>query len=806
MFVKVAVNIPSDTTFEYSVPDTFTHDVHIGKRVLVPFGKRKVTGYVIAVADRAEWENPKDIIEVLDRDPLFHEEDLLFYQWISNYYIHPLGKTLKAVLPSGIDTESTVWLSLTHRDERTDSFTPDQRRILEILGNRSEGISLKSLKKALPKTTIDADIEALKRLDLIARQDTLTRPAVRTKTEKIVSLSDGPDSAGRLTEKQQTIVDILTREGPMQLSALGEHVRNVSPTIKRLELRGVVHITTREVYRTPGSLPAIGKRRGSVTLTHEQKGALKEILKGIHTKKYSPYLLHGVTGSGKTEVYFSAIDEVLKDGGRVIFLVPEISLTPQLLSRVKERFHSEDYAILHSGISPGEKYDEWRRVLRQNVSIVIGVRSAIFAPVSNLRLIVVDEEHDPSYKQDEGLTYNARNLALVRAKLVNATVVLGSATPEIQTHYNAMEKNFNYLALSKRIDDKPLPSIEIVDMKEERTDQGKVPIVTRTLRHAISSTLEQGHQTILFLNRRGFTTFMYCLDCGYVFKCRNCSVSLTHHADSNILRCHYCDYTINASPVCPSCRGFRINSYGFGTEKAEHELRTFFPDARITRMDSDTTQAQGSHARILQALDKVEIDILIGTQMIAKGHDYPNVTLVGVLSADMSLNVPDFRSAERTFQLITQVAGRGGRGDAPGHVIVQTFNPHHYAITRACGYDSFGFYQEELSARKEFGYPPFSRMVNFRISGSQEERVIRCAQELGTYARQLCRAENLHHDITIIGPAEAPIARIKGRYRWQMLMMSPKISTLHAFTRRILADAGKRSSMLRVDIDPLSFM
>lgn len=806
MFVKVAINIPSDTTFEYAVPDPFARDVHVGKRVLVPLGKRKVTGYIIAVSDRAQWDEPKNIIEILDNAPLFHEADLRFYRWISNYYIYPLGKTLKAVLPSGIDTASTAWLSLTHRGGKTDSLTPTQHRILEILHDLPEGISLKKLKKALPKTTIETDLKTLERLELIARQDTLTRPVVRTKTEKTVELSDQPNQTGRFTDKQRAIVDILAREGPMRLSTLGTHVRNLAPTIKRLERRGIVKIATREVYRTPGNLPAIGNPQSSVTLTPEQQEALKEIRQGIHAQKYSPYLLHGVTGSGKTEVYFSAIDEVLKNGGRVIFLVPEISLTPQLLSRVRKRFHSEDFAILHSGISPGEKYDEWRRVLHQNVRIVIGVRSAIFAPVGDVRLIIVDEEHDSSYKQDEGLTYNARNLALVRAKLVNATVVLGSATPEMQTHYNALEKKFKYLALSTRIDDKPLPTIEIVDMKEERTDQGKVPIISRTLRHAISNTLAEGYQTILFLNRRGFTTFLYCLDCGYVFKCRNCSVSLTHHADSNILRCHYCDFTINASPVCPSCRGFSINSYGFGTEKAEHELRMCFPDARIARMDSDTTQTKGSHARILQALDKGEIDILIGTQMIAKGHDYPNVTLVGVLSADMSLNVPDFRSAERTFQLITQVGGRGGRGNAPGHVIVQTFNPHHYAITRACNHDSLGFYQEELSARKEFGYPPFSRMVNVRISGSLEEKVIRCAHELGTYARQLCHTKNLQHEITIIGPAEAPIARIKGRYRWQMLMMGPKVSTLHAFTRRILADAGKWKSMLRVDIDPLGFM
>ena len=808
MFARVAINIPSDRTFLYSVPEGLAKDVLIGKRVLVPFGKRRITGYILELADSTDRDETKDIIEILDHDPLFSKDDLTFYRWMSDYYMHHLGKSLKSILPGGIDVESNLWLFLSPEEKEQDEkeLSRIQQKIIHALRSYPAGITIKKLKKEIRKNQLHEAIKTLQELKLITVEDRLKKPEVTTKTEKIINLTNKSASDSRLTEKQKKIIDFLSRQGETPLPALSREFRNVSPTIGSLEKKGLVSSFSREVYRNPREDLQIGTKNEVKILTDEQKAAFHEIARGISSGRYSPYLLHGVTGSGKTEVYFNAIEEILKLNGSVIFLVPEIGLTPQLLSRVKARFNDDEVAILHSGISQSEKYDEWRRIQRGEARIVIGVRSAIFAPVRNLRLIVVDEEHDASYKQDDRMTYNARNLAVVRAKLNSATVVLGSATPEIQTCYNASERDFRYLPLTKRIEGKPLPKVEVIDMKEERDGRGNVPILSRSLKDAIQDTLQMGKQTLLFLNRRGFTTFLYCLDCGHIFKCLNCSVSMTHHIKDNMLRCHYCNYAIKAPPLCPVCRGFRINSYGVGTEKVEEEIKILFPQARVKRMDSDTTQKRGSYAIILKALDRGDIDILIGTQMITKGHDYPNVTLVGVLSADTSLNIPDFRAAEKTFQILTQVSGRGGRGDTPGRVIVQTFNPEHYAIKRAREHDFLGFYSDEMSLRREHQYPPFSRMVNFRISSLQKDHAIKCARELESIARKLSRNENIEKNVKIMGPAEAPIAKIKGRHRWHMLLMCENIKTLHQLTRNILSKIRHTGSTIKVDVDPINFM
>jgi primosomal protein N' (replication factor Y) len=805
MFLRVAINIPSEKVFTYSVPEELKRDVLVGKRVLVPFGKRKMTGYILEVADDSEWNDTKDVLEILDRDPLFSEKDLLFYRWMSDYYMHPLGKSLKSILPSGIDVESNSWLSI-ENEKAEKKLTLTQQEIVEVIGTYPSGLSIRTLKRTIRKNNIYDDIKILRRLNLITVEDRLKKPDVKTKMEKCFSLTDDYPFEVKLTEKQREIVDFLKEQGESSLSLLRHTFRHAPSTTRGLEKKGVVKSSSREVYRKLAEISSIGTNNEAKTLTDEQQTALDDIIQGISSGTYMPYLLHGVTGSGKTEVYFCAIEEVLKLDGSIILLVPEIALTPQLLSRVKERFDANDIAVLHSGISQSEKYDEWRRIQKGEARIVVGVRSAIFAPVCNLQLIIVDEEHDTSYKQDDRMTYNARNLALVRAKLNSVTVILGSATPGIQTYYNTHERNFRYLRLTNRIDNRPLPRVDIIDMKEERTDAGSVPIVSRSLKKALEETLQSGKQTLLFLNRRGYTTFLYCLDCGYIFKCLNCSVSMTHHIDDSTLRCHYCNYTIKAPPICHECRGHRINCYGVGTERVEGEIKSLFPEARVERMDSDTTQKRGSYVRILKDLDRGDIDILIGTQMITKGHDYPNVTLVGVLSADTSLNIPDFRAAERTFQVLTQVSGRGGRGDTPGRVIVQTFNPDHYPIQRAREHDCLGFYADEISIRRELSYPPFSRMVNFRISSLRKESAMRCASKIASIARQLSCNGNMENKVKIMGPAEAPIAKIKGRYRWHMLLMGENVSTLHRLTRDILANTKTTDSTVTVDVDPINFL
>ena len=512
-----------------------------------------------------------------------------------------------------------------------------------------------------------------------------------------------------------------------------------------------------------------------------------------------------MTGSGKTEVYLQAIAEVLRGAGGAIYLVPEIALTGQLLSRVGSRFPDREIAVLHSGISRSARYDQWKRIRRGEVRVVVGARSALFAPVRDLRLIVVDEEHDSSYKQDERLRYNARDLALVRGRFSKATVLLGSATPAIQSYFHASEGRYRYLTLPARIDDRPLPRVEVVDLRMERNEQGLTPLLSRILIEAIRETLANGRQTLLFLNRRGFHTFLFCPECGYTFSCPNCEIALTHHAAEGALKCHHCDFTAKTSDLCPACKGSCVRSHGAGTERVEEEARKLFPEARIARMDSDTTSRKGDSDRILQGLDRGEIDILVGTQMITKGHDFPGITLVGVITADASLNIPDFRGAERTFQILTQVSGRGGRGDQPGRVVIQTFNPGHYVMRRAQEHDYAGFYADELPLRRQLSYPPFSRLVGLHFSSLKRQEGKRAVDEIGARARKLA-ATIAEGKLDVIGPAESPLARIRGRYRWQLLLRGKESRPLLLLAQTLLKGTGRDGLEILVDVDPVNFM
>jgi primosomal protein N' (replication factor Y) len=809
MFIRVAINIPTDKTFIYSVPKEFEREIATGKRVLVPFGKRRVTGYILESMDVADVEGTKDIIEILDMEPLFNENDLNFYKWASEYYMYHLGKSLGSILPGGINIESYLWVSLAGegiKDEAGRSLSSVQQEIFETLKSYPEGLPLDKLKKVLGVKQVYRDLKVLQNAKFITMEDKLKKPEIKTKKEKVITLYSDNLSGVKLTGKQLKVVDYLNRHGETSVPLLNREIKNVSAVIRSLEKKGVVSVSEREVYRRPGQGPDIGRDETGLILNKEQKAVVEKITRSITSGKFSPHLLHGVTGSGKTEVYLNVIKETLRLKGGVIFLVPEISLTPQLLYRFNRRFKDHEIAILHSGVSRSARYDQWRRIQRGEARIVVGARSAIFAPVRNLKLIIVDEEHDTSYKQDDRMRYNARDLAIVKAKLDSAAVVLGSATPGIQTYYNIKKRKYTYLSLPRRVEDKPLPQIEVVDMKDERDKKGRIPIISRPLRHAIEDTLRNKKQSLLFLNRRGFNTFMCCFDCGHVFKCLNCSVSMTHHAAAGTLRCHYCDYFTNGPFICPSCRGGKIKSYGVGTERVEEEISVLFPGARVERMDSDVTVKKGAYERLLKALDSGDIDILVGTQMITKGHDFPNITLVGVVSADTSLNIPDFRAGERTFQLMTQVSGRSGRGDTPGRVVVQTFNPQHYAIKRAKEHDYPGFYGDEISPRRELGYPPFSRMVNLRISGIKKERIEEDVKRIGVLAKKLSLDGNARGKVEVIGPAEPPISQIKGRYRWHILLKGKDIKALHTLARNILTKTKSDGIDIKVDADPVNFM
>ena len=741
--IEVAIPLPLDTTFSYRVPEELRSAVAPGVRVFVPFGRRKVTGYVLGAAHPPAG-NLKDILEVLDEQPVFTPKELAFYRWIASYYLHPLGEVIKTALPSGINIE-TRGRTTTGADG-----TPEEE---QIRGGRS-----------------------------------VRREWFFHATEEAAETAAPRGLAAR-------ILLYLMDQGETSRSDLNARFSNPAAQLKNLLRKELVIMEEREVYRDPfrdEEVPASAPQ----TLNDSQAAAYQAISAAATAGEFAPFLLHGVTGSGKTEVYLQAISHTLEAGKTALVLTPEIALTPQLIRRFRGRFTC-GIAVLHSGLTPGERYDEWRRIRRGEAAIVIGARSAIFAPLDRLGIIVVDEEHEASYKQSEGLAYNARDLALVRGKLEEAVVVLGSATPLITTYYAAMHGRLRYLSLPERVRNLPLPEARIIDTRRRRDSSCSPELVA-----ALGENLEMRGQSLLFLNRRGFATFLTCLDCGHVFRCPNCAVTLTHHRSKQRHYCHYCDFSLPAPAACPGCGGGSIALFGRGTERVEEEIKELFPAARIARMDSDTTARKGSHAGILKRLEDGKIDILIGTQMIAKGHDYPGITLVGVASADATLNLPDFRSAERTFQLVSQVTGRAGRGDAPGKVLIQGSDPDHYALARAASHDYEGFYRDELEFRREAGYPPFSNLALICLSGIAEKPVEQGAEAAAALLRKMRSTMNAR--LEILGPAPAPLAKIRGRFRWQVLLKSAGRSELRKVLLSFQAAWNPpRTIRTTIDVDPV---
>ena len=809
MFVKVAVNVPIHKTFSYSVPEIFRPHIFVGMSVLVPFGRRRLTGYIIEFITIKPDEPVKDILALSGPDPLFNDSDIQFYRWVADYYLTPLGKTLSEILP-GEDLKSTRIISLSRgKEAAADDLSAEQRQIISALGSSTRGISIRHLKNLLPDIHVDKAVCGLSDLGLVEEHERLSGRTISPKTELLVSLPSDGTTPERLTTGQLAVVNIVRQNGELPLHRLMTLSGRSRSVIAHLIKKNILEAREKQLYRSVTPVAVIGETAAPFQANEDQRRALQGILDSLEGGGFAPCLLHGVTGSGKTEVYFLAMRDVLQKGGGVLFLVPEIGLTPQLLGRLHQRFPDEPVAVLHSGISPAVRYDQWYCIQRGDIRIVVGARSALFAPIRDLRLIIVDEEHDDSYKQDDRIRYNARDLAIVKARMVGATVVLGSATPAIQTFYNARSGRYACFTLPHRVEERPLPRIDIVDMRlPENGDGGKdnAPILSRRLREALRETLARKKQALLLLNRRGFNTIMLCRDCGHVLRCRNCDLPLTLHVREEVLTCHYCDFNVKAATRCPACRGSRIAGYGAGTERLEELIRTFFPQARVARMDRDTTTLAGAHEKILRAVASGEIDILVGTQMISKGHDFPNVVLVGVISADTSLNIPDFRASEKTFQLLTQVSGRGGRGDFPGQVIIQTFNPAHYVLQRVKDHNYHAFYEEEIALRHSLSYPPYTRMVNLHLSSLNKDKGRLAVKELGKLARDLPRLWNASEKVTVIGPAEAPLARIRNRYRWQLLLTGTDNRMLHRLAQEILSRHHVAGLEVKVDVDPMNFM
>ena len=730
-YALVAVPAPLDEPLTYAVPEALHGRLDVGMRVLVPLGRRRVTGVVVGFERDSLVTGVKPVAEALDDEALLDPAFLKLCRWAADYYVAPLGEVLAAALP----------------------------------------------------------------------------PLLRAESRLVVTFAREPDGLQGTLDRE--VLDAVRSRGPLTPAALSRRFprRGVKAVVDRLAAAGAVvledrlrgHVREARRRRQPRPETTAGGQSGRApVLTEEQQEALRSIEPRLEQGGFETMLLHGVTGSGKTEVYLRAMEQVRRRGRQSLILVPEIALTPQLLDRLEARFPG-DVAVLHSGLTAAERWRHWWRIAHGAVKVVAGARSAVFAPVRELGLIVVDEEHDTSYKQEEGVRYHGRDLAVVRGRIVGCPVILGSATPSVESYHNARGGRYRMLELTQRVEARPMPRVEVVDLKTRPGQSTADGLFSAPLLSALRENHERGRQSLIFLNRRGFASFLQCWSCGFVFRCPRCSISLTYHLGRDSTFCHHCGFRQRKADACPECGNLSLSEVGFGTERVEHELRRLLPKARIGRMDRDTTSARGAQERIFRAWEKGDLDVLVGTQMIAKGHDVGGVTLVGVVLADSSLNIPDFRAAERTFQIISQVAGRAGRAREPGRVIVQTLVPGHYCFEPARTHDYPTFFATETGFRREVGYPPFQHLVHLRLDGAHEDKVARGARDL---ARAL-RREQPKAPLEILGPAPAPIARLRSRYRWQILLKGRSRPALLAMARRAATLVPKgRAFRIHVDVDP----
>ena len=807
-YIEVAVALPVFHAFTYGVPESLAEFVAIGKRVLIPFGRRRITGYILGPGQDVDDKEVKAILDILDEQPLFPPAMVPFFRWISDYYKFPLGEVIKNALPGGLNVRDDARISLTPEGEVALAGGGLDPISLQVLGQVQTGPCLaRELYKKLDQNIPGTLLYALEQRGLISRQWELTRARTRARRERFVRLADPPPDVGPLSRARAKIIDVLAGSGEISVRQLKGIIPTAAALIKPLEQAGYLTVRHRRVFRDPFGESI--KPDSALVLNREQARAVATICSNF-TKGYRAFLLRGVTGSGKTEVYMQVAGEVLKGGRCVLVLVPEIALITQMERRFRARF-GDCVGVLHSGLSAGERYDQWTRILQGTATIVIGARSAIFAPFENVGIIIVDEEHDSSYKQEGKLRYNARDLALVRAKQDGCLALLGSATPSIQSYHNAVTGKFHELILARRVEQRPLPEIDIVDLRETRDTRGIGRYISPPLQQAIHETLERREQALLFLNRRGYASFPVCSACGQPMRCKYCDISLTLHQRTNSYRCHYCGFSRSSVSACDGCGSEKIKHLGLGTEKLENMIAKLFPLARLARMDRDTTTRKGSIIKLLKGLRDKTTDILVGTQMVAKGHDFPNITLVGIICADLSLSFPDFRAGERTFQLLAQVAGRAGRGDRPGRVILQTYNPDHFSIEAARQQDFESFYQQEIGFRNALQYPPYSRLVQFKISGKNLQETKKHAYLLGDLCQSLKAGQGTQYQgIDIMGPIEASLTRIARRYRWQILLKGVNTRVLHQFVNHLMRDhAGVFSRpqvLVAIDVDPVFMM
>jgi primosomal protein N' (replication factor Y) len=832
--IAVAVPVPGLGALTYSLPDDVA-DPPIGARVLVPLGTRVVTGVRLG-SDRGQTGvgrgsdrgltpsaaslvdgNAKPLIDVLDPQPFLPREVVNLAIWVADYYACGVGEAIATAMPPRAWIESERHARITDAGEARMLAERGARR--ELLESLSGGRVMSVAALVRKSRGASAGVASLESDGLIA----LTRPlrggadASRTVRVAVLTAQGSDDLASlRLGARQARAIDLL-RAAPDGLALRALASEDISAgTLARLATLGLISITRRRVERDPFAAeqafaPAAGTAPNAaatqVVLTDEQQAALDVLAARAGAQTYHATVLHGVTGSGKTEIYLRLARAVRESGRGVLLMVPEIALTPAAAAIFRAAF-GERVAVQHSGLSDGERYDQWQRIRRGGVDVVVGTRSAVFAPLANVGLVVVDEEHDGSYKQEESPRYHGRDVAIVRAKAARALIVLGSATPSLESYHNALAGRYELVRVRRRVLDRPMADVRVVDMRAEFAAEGPDAIISGALREAMAARLERAEQAIVLLNRRGFASVVFCRQCGETLECPNCSVSLTVHKAAGRARCHYCNHSMPLPKTCAKCAGPYLEQLGFGTERVEAEIRAIFPRARVERVDRDTIRRRGAITTLLGSFARREIDVLVGTQMIAKGHDFPSVTLVGVISADVGLGLADFRAAERTFQLLTQVAGRAGRGEIAGEAVVQTLYPAHYSIRHACRQDYDAFYAEEVHFRRAMHYPPCVALINVVVKARSRQAAMEDAASIAQALRfsPFSRPGGSGGGWKVLGPAPAPIGRLKGEHRAQLFI---KGTQRNAMRKALLAVLDKNPELKRrtiVDVDPMSVL
>ena len=815
-FCDVALPVPLAMVFTYRVAAEATPVV--GGRVLVPFRQQRLTGIVTELHDRKPSVTTKTIQSVLDVSPVLDEQLLRLGRWIADYYLAPIGEVFRTMLPLNAEFKRAVAYRITEegqlalhlagmsgssaRSRRTPEEQAAEFRVLDYLAAQepAPGGTVQVREESLRSATrvSKSILNGMVRKKWLAREDV---SAVRdaTRTIKIALLKS---AEGKLNENQRRLVEMLAASGGQVPVETLQALEVPRTTLRTLVKRGLV-----EIIEEPASLAVSRSKLRSSPFAFDfnsaQQNALKRLRDAVEARKFSGILLHGVTGSGKTAVYLAGMRAVLEAGRSAILLVPEIGLTPAVAADLHQIF-GDAVAILHSALSDKERAQQWHRIKSGEARMVVGTRSAVFAPVADLALIIVDEEHDSSYKQEETPRYHARDIAVMRAKMSNAAVVLGSATPSLESYFNAKKNKYALVELPDRVEQRPLPEVEIIDMRQEFQETGQEQVISRKLAEEIRDRLERKEQVMVLLNRRGYSPVALCRTCGKTLECQNCAIALTHHKREHKMICHYCGYIAPVPKACVHCGSEYVYFLGTGSEKLEELLHGMFPQARIARLDRDTVRGHEDFERTLNALSEGELDLLVGTQMIAKGHDIHGVTLVGVVGADSALGLPDFRAAERTFQLLTQVAGRAGRGQSPGKVILQTYFQDHYAVQYAARHDFAGFYDKELRFRSWMHYPPYSALANVVIRSNQLDEALQWSGTLGKWFEQ-----SRHEGVRVLGPAAAPILRLKRDYRYHFVLKSPSREKLNSTLRAMLAYAAAKKiprTQVTVDVDALWLM